>query len=172
MIPKPYEWRKFQSQLCSSCIVASILDTMGGWNWNVFSVFLFISPFLQLLWLFRLLMHACTNYIPNFILNLENLIKLKLQFLPNQPIDWILPTNNLLCCSTGDAIKNDLQNERIISHQYFIYPGATIYILLPAILFLKYINRTVSSPRTFSDPSVFKGRTWNHTSCALVKIMY
>lgn len=32
---------------------------------------------------------------------------------------------------------------------------------LPAILFLKYINLIVSNPKRLSDPSVFKGRTWN-----------
>lgn len=61
---------------------------------------------------------------------------------------------NLLQCTDSGQEKNAFSKQK-----FAWWKPAPFY--LPAILFLKYINLIVSNPKRLSDPSAFKGRTWN-----------
>lgn len=68
-------------------------------------------------------------------------------------------SDNCIVTTTVESISMALSQNALSKQKLSWWKTAPLY--LPAILFLKYINLTVSKPKRLSDPSVFKGRTWS-----------
>lgn len=66
---------------------------------------------------------------------------------------------NCIITTTVESISMAFSQNALSKQKLSWWKSAPLY--LPAILFLKYINLTVSKPKRLSDPSVFKGRTWS-----------